>query len=142
MKHTLSVGMLALIPIAVIAEDTKKIPKALKGTWVVTKTIRSGEEYDRIVGDQVTFGSGSMTIISKRGRKQAAKFTLNLKTKPIQMDLTLEKEDQPSKGLLEIKGDVLRVCFGEPGKPRPKELKSQEGSDVVLITLKRVKSKK
>ena len=118
MKHTLSVGMLALIPIAVIAEDTKKIPKALKGTWVVTKTIRSGEEYDRIVGDQVTFGSGSMTIISKRGRTQAAKFTLK------------------------IKGDVLRVCFGEPGKPRPKELKSQEGSDVVLITLKRVKSKK
>ena len=53
-------------------------------------------------------------------------------------------DDGPNKGktlvgIYEVKGDELKVCHGDPGADRPKEIASKEGSGLSLITLKRVK---
>ena len=46
--------------------------------------------------------------------------------------------DEPIKGIYEIDGDSLKICFAIEGE-RPKKFESAEGSTTMLIVLKRIK---
>ena len=52
-----------------------------------------------------------------------------------------EVEENEIKGIYELKGDTLRICGAGQGGERPKEFKSDEGSDAMLLTFRREKKK-
>ena len=46
-----------------------------------------------------------------------------------------DKENEPARGLLRLKGDTLVLCVAETGKPRPKEINA--GNEMLMYVLVR-----
>ena len=71
--------------------------------------------------------------------KATGPFTIDLTRKPKETTDTLPDGKQ-IKGIYELDGDTLKWAANEPGKTdRPKEFESKEGSERLLLTLKRDK---
>jgi len=50
--------------------------------------------------------------------------------------------DKLVQGIIEIKGDTMKLCFTKDATDRPKEFKGDREKGVMVITLKRVKPEK
>lgn len=123
--------------------DEKEEAKAMEGTWIpvtaemggqkfpdeVTKTIKlvlKGAEYTVNVGERVDKGTCK----------------LNTSAKPKTIDIT--GTEGPNKGktipaIYERTGDTLKVCYNLGGSDRPKEFKSEAGTQIFLVTYERKK---
>jgi uncharacterized protein (TIGR03067 family) len=71
-------------------------------------------------------------------------YKLTTTTKPRAIDFTFASPADPQKtqvfkGIYELKGDKLKVCYGTDGVERPKTFASKEGSKLILITFRRLK---
>jgi uncharacterized protein (TIGR03067 family) len=67
---------------------------------------------------------------------------LNKAAKPKALDITGTEGPNKGKTILAIyerNGDTLRVCYDLSGKNRPTEFKTKEGTQLFLVTYKRVK---
>lgn len=116
-------------------DAAKKDQKKLQGTWKVQSGRLDGKDAPpgllakwRVVidGDQVTIKGGM--------RDQTYTFTLDPSQKPAAIDF-----DSKAKGIYQLKGNTLRLCWAKAGKDRPTKFVSRAGSDIVLFLLKRVK---
>jgi uncharacterized protein (TIGR03067 family) len=118
------------------ADDQKDI----QGTWKIEKALKGGNEMSAEERDKTTleFKEGK-AIVHMGDREMPADITLDATTKPKNINIKPEKEGKEHLGIYELKGDTLRICFARDGGERPKEFKSQEGSDTMLIVLKRDK---
>jgi uncharacterized protein (TIGR03067 family) len=141
-----TVGLL-VVPGAVRADDAKKDLDKLQGTWEITEVVNSGKAIagEKLKGGQVVFKGDEMTIKEGDDDKDPRKFTVKLDPgkKPRALDATALNRDQKgsvSPGIYELDGDALKICSpNDDSKERPKAFKSEEGSSVILLTLKRVK---
>ena len=79
----------------------------------------------------------AFTVNDKKGNVN--KLTLGAAKKPPHVNLLRQGLKEESLGIYELKGDRLKLCYGEPGKGRPEEFESKEGGRVFLIVLQRVK---
>ncbi|HEX3131765.1 MAG TPA: TIGR03067 domain-containing protein [Thermoanaerobaculia bacterium] len=115
----------------------------IQGTWIPTaaelggkpfpdevrktiKLVATDETYTVTVGDQIDRGT----------------VKLNPAASPKELDIT--GTEGPNKGrtihaIYEREGDTLRVCYDLTGQGRPTELKTQEGSQLFLVTYEREK---
>jgi uncharacterized protein (TIGR03067 family) len=69
-------------------------------------------------------------------------FTLDASKMPKQIDLTLTSgpgRGGSLKGIFELKGETLRLCYAAPGKARPSDFSSRPGSGNSLLVLHHVK---
>lgn len=116
-----------------IADDkTKDI--SLEGTWKAVKAERNGKPFDRIVGDKLVFKGKSLTIVSKKEEKGT--FKLDTSKKPIHIDIMPEDGNEKTvKGIVELKGKTLTICFAQPGNERPTKFESTQG--VAKVTLEK-----
>jgi uncharacterized protein (TIGR03067 family) len=96
-------------------EDLKKVP--------VTLTIKD-EKFTIKFGDQMMEGAFKI-YPDKKPKAYDAKGT------------DADGKTHESIGIYEIDGDMLKVCFVEAGKERPKEFKTEAGSEASLHTYKR-----
>jgi uncharacterized protein (TIGR03067 family) len=63
---------------------------------------------------------------------------------PKWIDVTSKKGDGAGKtraGIYQLKGNRYRICWAEPGEPRPKAFTSEAGSNYTLQTGQKVKAK-
>lgn len=97
-------------------------------------------------GSQVVFKGEEMTVREGRNDKDPRKFRfkLNPKEKPKTIDMTSlngKYKGSVNPAIYQLDGDTLKICSpnGPDTKQRPTELKSEKGSSIVLLTLKRVK---
>lgn len=126
------------------APEAKKDEDLFQGRWKVVAVEHGGKKAQAkdfakwtltVAGDKMTARDGDEVM-------DESTFRLDAKAKPRAIDLTLMSGPQSGKkvlGLYELEGDRLVVCFGEPGKDRPKEVRSPEGSEVTLLRFERVK---
>ena len=132
-----AVWAVLLVGLVAGAEDKKDDP--LKGTWVVVTMVRNGQSNENAVGDKVTFEDGTMTIRGKNRENKGA-YKLDASKDPKQVDIT--PSDGLDKGMAHVgiyaldKGE-LKLCIGRPGKDRPTAFESKEGSEHMLVKLKR-----
>jgi uncharacterized protein (TIGR03067 family) len=140
-------ALLALTAVAVTAAaaDDKKEDDDLQGSWVITSALRDGQTFDEPgenspVGDKLTFEKGAVKIERKKGSSPPdAKYTLDAKKSPKELDISPPNNETNVKGIYVVKGEELKICMGGPDQDRPDDFKAEQGSMRFLLVLKRQK---
>ncbi len=139
---------LALAPADKPAAGDKKAADALAGYWDVTGTEREGVRskeflYTRLVftGEKLTASRAQQPGALKGSEERhEARYRLDAASKGIEVKfLTGPDQGKTFYGVYELKGDELKVCWGESKEKRPTTLSTKKGSDAVLLVLKRGK---
>ncbi len=126
------------------ADAVKKDLAQLEGEWSMVSgeidTMALPDEYLKNAkrvskGDETTVTFGKMLFMK-------AKYTIDPTKKPKTINYIMT--DGPTKGktqlgIYELDGEKVKFCFAAPGKDRPKEFKTSEGSERVLSVWKREK---
>jgi len=126
-------------------EDTKKDTEKIQGTWKAIKGEKNGKEAgpDDLKDMRLVFKDDKLTIQEGIGRNIEATFKLDAGAKLREIDITIKRDNESGtiKGLYMLDGDDLKICLplGGPGKERPKEFATKEGSGLGILTLKRDK---
>lgn len=113
---------------------------AIQGTWDVVAWKSNGDK--RPLGYQIVIGKDTVTF--KRGDKvitPVPKYKVDSTATPKQLDMTLEMDGKTllSAGIYVLEKDSLKLCYGLPGAPRPKEFKTVSGDGQAVVELKRAR---
>jgi uncharacterized protein (TIGR03067 family) len=113
----------------------------LQGTWQAEKIIGRGKEIPAERAKLISFvieGNTVKRLVNGVDSKDPVTIKIDTSKKPIQFDLMSSKQGDPTMlGIYEIDGDTLKWCFS--AKKRPEKFESGDGSDNMLIVMKRVK---
>ena len=142
---TVALVGLPIVTDFVQADETKKATDNLQGTWEVVEAVNNGKvvpEEDR-KGVQFVFVGDKLTMTDGKGNKEEFRFKLDPRKKPNTIDMTFLKGENKGSvgvGIYHLEGDNLKLCApNNLTKERPSGFVSKEGSNLVLVTLKRVK---
>ncbi len=125
------------------ADDADKDKEKLQGAWQPISAIEKGKEQSKeeLKNRKITFKGDKVTV--KHGDKvHDVTFKLDASKKPKEIDVTGKDDDgkeQQMKGIYELKGDTLKVCFATEGGERPSKFESPENSNIIFVTLERIK---
>jgi len=141
------------LALAVAAPASKKSdeppPAKLEGDWVVESFDGPKEEAPP---GPITFhfadGKISVTDPQRNGKPEEVEYTADMTKKPATIDIKPRAggpgggPDKLVQGIIEIRGDTMKLCFSKDATDRPKEFKGDREKGVMVITLKRVKPEK
>ena len=146
---TLMLGLTLAVAADNPAPDVKKVTDALAGYWDVTAAERDGVQskehlpYTRLVftGDRLTVTRVERPGEAKSPKEQNdARCKFNPKSKGIDVAFVNGPDQEKTfYGVYELKGDDLKVCWGESKDKRPTALSTKKGSGTLLLILKRGK---
>jgi uncharacterized protein (TIGR03067 family) len=124
-------------------DPVKKELEKFNGVWKAVSIEHDGKEVPKedlekvsltVKGDEYTFHRGDDVI------KGTHKLDPTKTPKTIDAVRTEGPDkDKPLLGIYELSDDMYKVCFAAPGKERPTEFSSKEGSGHRLIVMKRAK---
>jgi len=127
-----------------VAQDAKKEMAQLEGEWTMVSGEIDGqsmpEEMRKTARRVVKDGETTVTIGDRLFMK--AKFTVDPAKKPKTIDYTMTggpTEGKTQLGIYELDGDTVKFCFSAPGKDRPTDFTTKEGSGRTLSVWKRAK---
>jgi uncharacterized protein (TIGR03067 family) len=128
----------------------KKELARIEGVWTVSEARHGGEVFEQSEPEEFEFKDGK--LIARKGNRDPITLTLrlDLSTEPKLMDWTTDPKgkfadaDRSAEGIYKLDGDTLTVCYHVRDNrfakgARPTEFKSAEGSDAILVVLKRSK---
>jgi uncharacterized protein (TIGR03067 family) len=137
---TLVAAGLLLVAADAKEDAAKKDRGRMQGTWKVESATKGGKKAPAektqamrlvIEGDKITVKEG--------GHDETATFTLLPDQKPPAIDIKPSRGGEKTvRGIYRIEGDTITMCWSHAGD-RPKEFASKEGSDFILLVLKREK---
>jgi uncharacterized protein (TIGR03067 family) len=143
---------LLLAPVAAFAAPAPKPrpapPSPVQGEWAAERTVLGGKDVSRAVGSfRYTFVADGEWLYASPGPGGPARhtYTVSPAADPKAggtIDLVADP-DGPTRrtllGLYRLDGDTLTLCYPNgPKAPRPTGFESPVGSDIFLVTLKRV----
>jgi uncharacterized protein (TIGR03067 family) len=123
-------------------EAVKKEMAQLEGEW----TMVSGEIDGQPLPEQMRKGAkrvakdGETTVTINDQLFMKAKYTIDPTKKPKTIDYTFTGGPTAGKtqlGIYELDGDTVKFCFSSPGKDRPDDFTTKEGSGRTLSVWKR-----
>ena len=127
-----------------VAQDAKKETAQLEGEWTMVSGEIDGqsmpEEMRKTARRVVKDGETTVTIGDRLFMK--ARFSIDPAKKPKTIDYTMTggpTEGKTQLGIYELDGDTVKFCFSAPGKDRPTEFTTKEGSGRTLSVWKRAK---
>jgi uncharacterized protein (TIGR03067 family) len=111
----------------------------IQGTWKVTYSEDSGRVAPQEMLKNLQFVIDAETMTMQLGEhKSESKYTLDPSTSPKSIDST--EHGRTKKGIYDLQGDTLRICFAEQTYDRPTKFDSQpDSSSDVIILMKRVR---
>jgi uncharacterized protein (TIGR03067 family) len=146
---TLMLGLMLAVAADKPAQDVKEVTDALAGYWDVTAAeldgvqSKEGLPYAKLVftGDRLT-----VTRVQRPGEAKSpteqndARCKFDPKSKGIEVTFVNGPDQEKTfYGVYELKGDDLKVCWGESKDKRPTALSTKKGSGTLLLILKRGK---
>ena len=148
-----AVALVACLLLGGVRADEKKADKEaavkrewkrLNGTWEFTGSVSDGKKEAPKERVTLTLKDGKYTFMW--GGKVVDEWALKIDptSSPKSMDLTPSSgptESNSYRAIYELKGNTLRVCLGQRGKPRPKAFEAKAGSGHTLVTYKRLTPK-
>jgi uncharacterized protein (TIGR03067 family) len=139
-------ALAVFVAVGLVRADAKKEGESLQGTWDLTAVVGGGKSVppEKVKGVKVVFSKDKMSLVSPGDEpKREFTFKLDPTTKPKAIDLTALDggfKGKTNPGIYQLEGDILKLCMrNEPTKERPTKLVSPEGSDLILMTLKKRK---
>ena len=123
-------------------KPTKPETESIQGQWRPVSATRNGNEAPRedLGKSSITFSDDNFIGFGKRTFQ--GKFSLDQSTKPKQIDLTFQGENdatQVVKGIYRLQGDKLSLCTAAgPDAQRPAEFTSPAGENRTLLVLERM----
>ncbi len=138
------------VSLAAEATENAKELEQLAGTWKVLSQVRDGKERD-VIKENLAFdiridGSCGYTwTVDNQTLASASVFQVDSTKKPKTIDEKAgvatykTNANKPQLGIYQLDGDTLMFCAAAPGKDRPTEFASKEGSGYTLTILKRSK---
>lgn len=127
------------------ADGEDKELKKLEGEWTVVRAEQSGKQMpdDDLKKMKVTFAGGTVTI-DTGARQEVCEVKVDATTKPKGIDFRPVKRNngQVDRGIYELKGDSLTLCWGGEKKldGRTEEFKTTKDGGQRLLILKRAKA--
>jgi uncharacterized protein (TIGR03067 family) len=115
----------------------------LQGVWVATSIEVNGKPAPagEVKHTRFTFKGDKLLIRGAKddGREVECACKIGADKMPKQIDIVAK--DKTLAGIYEVKGDELKVCFENGGKPenRPKKFATNREEELVLIVFKRQK---
>jgi uncharacterized protein (TIGR03067 family) len=145
----MKVRMLAIVTVSLLLgadakdEATKKVSKDLLGVWKVEKAERNGSAApaDVVAKLSLVFAEDKVTIKEGDGGEEAT-YKIDASQKPMTLDITPlqgPNANKTAKGIIQLEGDSLKMCWSRPGGERPKEFVTKTGTNTLLFVLKREK---
>ena len=134
------------VVLAVAAPGDKEAPKkevpTLVGEWDGEKAVRGGKERPVPEGGVTVTFKEDGKMLFKEGNKaeEEGTYKSDAKKTPGEIDISPPKEEGTLIGIYKIEGDTLTICLSDKGSTdRPSKFESPEGTNIMLITLKRIK---
>lgn len=142
MKKTLA-SLFLLVVAGWCAADDKTDPTA--GKWVIESVARDGKDAPALKGAVRVHENGSYTITPAKDSKaqpSGGAYTVDASKTPAILDMKPKGGNYDGKtllGIVKVEGDVMTICFAEPGKERPTKFESTPGAGLVLAVCKKAK---
>ena len=142
MQSVLVIGLAALLGAPGPKEDPKKDAPSLVGEWVPTMALRGGKPDMPPAGTSIAFTADGKVLLREgnQAKPEEGTYKTDPKKDPAEIDITPPDKDKSPLviGIYKLEKDTLTLCM-IMGTDRPKKFESPEGSEVMLITLQRVK---
>src|SRR5262245_34376051 len=142
----MNAAVLLAAVLAVGAPGDKEAPKkdapSIVGEWEGEKLVRGGQE--RPIPDggvKITFTKDGK-LLFKEGNKdeETGSYKVDAKKSPAEIEVVPPKETETHIGIFKIEGDTLTICLADKNSAdRPTKFESPDGTNIMLVTLKRVK---
>lgn len=140
----LTIAVLVLTGHGVAQDAAKNEMGLLEGNWSMVSGEADGFQMspDMVKTGKRVAKNGETTISFNGQTYFKAKFTIDATKKPKTIDYVMTEGPTKGKthlGIYELNGDTVKFCFAAPGKDRPTEFSSKEGSRQTLSVWKRDK---
>jgi uncharacterized protein (TIGR03067 family) len=140
----LPAALTAVMLVAADAKDDafKKDMEALQGKWQLVSMQRDGESVDVSKDASRVITGDKYELTLRPGLSIEGTYKIDPTAKPKKMETTASTgpyKDQELLGIYELSGDTLKICYAPPGKERPTEFKTKDGSGWILTVHKKVK---
>jgi uncharacterized protein (TIGR03067 family) len=145
-KHLVGVGILALGVAFVVRADEKggptKAPNFV-GDWTIVAGERAGEKEpeERIKGTAVHSTADTITVTDKNDKETyVATYKIDLGKKPHPILMTAKNgpdKGQTARGIIQLQGDTLKLCYAVPGNPAPADFATKKGENQLLFVMKK-----
>ena len=128
-------------------EAIKKDRKLIEGTWRVVALEIDGNKSMEEDARKITVVNGSdgtSSLRSEGNEISKGTSTIDPTKKPKTIDIVPTEGEGNGKqhlGIYELGEKTRKLCFAPPGKARPTEFSSTLGSEHILVTLEREKTK-
>ena len=125
-------------------EKAKMDPEKLVGTWTFVSGVKNGQKLDAegLKKQSVTITKETLTMKSEMG-DFVFKYKLDSKKSPCQVDLEITEgpvgQGSKTTGIIELKGEELKLCYAAMGGETPKEFASKEDSGNNYFVMKKKK---
>jgi uncharacterized protein (TIGR03067 family) len=146
MRALLAVLVATGLAVAALAgaddDAVKKEKQSLQGKWTIVSVDRDGKAVDMWKDGVRLIEGDNYTLTTKGGDSFKGTFALDPAKVPKAIDFSPaggQYKGKTLRGIYEIDGDMLKICFAEPDKERPTEFSSKAGSGWTLATHKKQK---
>jgi uncharacterized protein (TIGR03067 family) len=109
----------------------------LQGKWIVDSFEYNGNPVERLKDAVREFKDGKYSLTPKMGEGIDGTATLDPTQKPKTIDLDIN--GRILKGIYDLEGDTLKMCYNLTSDQRPTEFASKPDSGLIMIVHKRGK---
>jgi uncharacterized protein (TIGR03067 family) len=139
--HSIVIG-LALVVGAPAKDAPKTDAPSLVGEWTPTQAVRGGKPDNPPAGTTITFTADGKVLLKEgnAAKPEEGTYKIDARKDPAEIDIVPPEKDKspPVIGIYKLEKDTLVICV-IMGTDRPKKFESPEGTEIMLITLQRVK---